>query len=80
MTDNELLNLINVIQTSKAEFQTVEVKRAEKSAPDKLYDTLSSFSYRPNTIVPPLFWFENEDRVSYNLSGALFSALLTSTV
>ena len=44
MTDTELLSLIDVIQTSKAEFQTVEVKRAEKSAPDKLYDTLSSFS------------------------------------
>ena len=44
MTDTELFNLIDVIQTSKAEFQTVEVKRAEKSAPDKLYDTLSSFS------------------------------------
>ena len=31
MTDTELLSLIDVIQTSKAEFQTVEVKRAEKS-------------------------------------------------
>lgn len=30
MTDTELLSLIDVIQTSKAEFQTVEVKRAEK--------------------------------------------------
>ena len=30
MTDNELLNLINVIQTSKAEFQTVEVKEQKK--------------------------------------------------
>lgn len=46
MTDTELFNLIDVIQTSKAEFQTVEVKRAEKSAPDKLYDTLSSFQTR----------------------------------
>lgn len=44
MTDTELLNLINTIQESKAEFQTVEVKRAQTAAPDKLYDTLSSFS------------------------------------
>lgn len=60
MTDTELLNLINVIQTSKAEFQTVEVKRAEKSAPDKLYDTLSSFSNQNSggTIVFGLY--ENE--------------------
>ena len=60
MTDTELFNLINIIQTSKAEFQTVEVKRAEKSAPDKLYDTLSSFSNQNSggTIVFGLY--ENE--------------------
>lgn len=60
MTDTELFNLIDVIQTSKAEFQTVEVKRAEKSAPDKLYDTLSSFSNQNSggTIVFGLY--ENE--------------------
>ena len=60
MTDTELLSLIDVIQTSKAEFQTVEVKRAEKSAPDKLYDTLSSFSNQNSggTIVFGLY--ENE--------------------
>lgn len=44
MTDNELKNLIERIRIFQAEFQTVEVKRAENSAPEKLYDTLSSFS------------------------------------
>lgn len=44
MTDKELKSLISKIRSFKAEFQTVEVKRAESGAPDKLYDTLSSFS------------------------------------
>ena len=44
MTELELKNLISKIQNMQAEFQNIEVKRAEKAAPDKLYDTLSSFS------------------------------------
>lgn len=44
MTELELKNLVLRIQNMQAEFQTTEVKRAEKAAPDKLYDTLSSFS------------------------------------
>ena len=79
MTDTELLSLIDVIQTSKAEFQTVEVKRAEKSAPDKLYDTLSSFSNQNSggTIVFGLYENEgfrvtgvSEDRKSTRLNSS----------
>lgn len=44
MTDKELKNLVSKIRASQAEFQVIEVKRAESSAPDRLYDTLSSFS------------------------------------
>ena len=44
MTDKELKNLVKKIQRFQAEFQTVEVKRAEGGAPEKLFDTLSSFS------------------------------------
>lgn len=44
MTDIELQSLISKIQSAKAEFQTTEVKRALNASPDKLYDTLSSFS------------------------------------
>lgn len=61
MTDTELLNLISTIRESKAEFQTVEVKRAQTAAPDKLYDTLSSFSNQNagGTIVFGLYEKEN---------------------
>lgn len=44
MTDTELKNLVSKIQSAQAEFQTTEVKRAQNEAPDRLYDTLSSFS------------------------------------
>lgn len=44
MTDKELNILVKKIQSFQAGFQTVEVKRAEGGAPEKLFDTLSSFS------------------------------------
>ena len=44
MTDKELKNLVKKIQSFQAEFQTIEVKRAEDGVPEKLFDTLSSFS------------------------------------
>lgn len=40
----ELNELIKKIITTKAEFQTVEIKKALDGTPAKLYDTLSSFS------------------------------------
>lgn len=44
MTEPELKNLISKIRSMKAEFQNIEVKRAQSAVPEKLYDTLSSFS------------------------------------
>lgn len=44
MTEMELKNLVSKIHSSQAEFQTVEVKRAQTGVPEILYDTLSSFS------------------------------------
>lgn len=44
MTDTELKNLVKKIQSFQAEFQTIEVKRAEGGVPEKLFDTLSAFS------------------------------------
>ena len=44
LTKEELLELLNNIQKSKCETQTLEIKAAEKGCPKKLYDTLSSFS------------------------------------
>jgi len=44
MQENELISLVRRLQKTKCETQTLEVKRAEKGAPERLYDTLSSFS------------------------------------
>lgn len=44
MTPLELENMINHVQTLKAETQTLELKAAAQGCPTRLYDTLSSFS------------------------------------
>ena len=44
MTSDTLLNLINQVVKSRAEFQFVELKAAKQGAPKRIYDTLSSFS------------------------------------
>ena len=44
MLTNELIDLVGLIRRQKAEGQTLEVKAAEKGCPQRLYDTLSSFS------------------------------------
>lgn len=44
MTDSELLELLKHIQKIKTETSNLEVKAAHKGTPEKLYDTLSSFS------------------------------------
>ena len=44
MNEAELKDLVATIQNAKAEFQTVEVKRSKQNAPERLFDTLSSFS------------------------------------
>lgn len=44
MTNEELLTLLDKIQNLKCETQTLELKAAHGGCPQKLYDTLSSFS------------------------------------
>lgn len=44
MNEMDLKEIVNRIQSAKAEFQTIEVKRAKNDVPTRLYDTLSSFS------------------------------------
>ena len=44
MLTSELIDLIDIVQRQKAEGQTIEVKAANKGCPQRLYDTLSSFS------------------------------------
>lgn len=44
MTEENLKSILTKVKNLNAEFQNIEVKRAEKGTPEKLYDTLSSFS------------------------------------
>lgn len=44
MTEENLKNILNNIQKSKCETQTLEIKSAKNGCPEKLFDTLSSFS------------------------------------
>ncbi len=46
MTSKELLQLIDEVVASRSEFQHIELKAARNGCPDRLYDTLSSFSNR----------------------------------
>ena len=46
MTSENLLELIEKVVKSRAEYQYVELKAAKKGCPEKLYDSLSSFSNR----------------------------------
>lgn len=44
MLSEQLISLVEDIRHKKCEMQNVELKRAEYGTPEKLYDTLSSFS------------------------------------
>lgn len=44
MTELDLLQLLKKIQAQRAESSTLEIKSAQGGTPEKLYDTLSSFS------------------------------------
>ena len=44
MTSETLLNLVNQVVKSRAEYQYIELKAARDGAPKRLYDSLSSFS------------------------------------
>ncbi len=44
MNEADLKKLVEKIQNTQAEFQTVEVKRSKTQATERLFDTLSSFS------------------------------------
>ena len=44
MQPTELIELIKKVQSQRSEGQTIEIKAANKGCPERLYDTLSSFS------------------------------------
>ena len=51
------------VQNTKAEFQTIEVKRSKTQATERLFDTLSSFSNQGDVGVIMFCLYENEDFV-----------------
>lgn len=67
MLPNELIELVSLILRQKAEGQTLEVKAAEKGCPQKLYDTLSSFS---NQDVGGTIVFGIDEKQDFALVGA----------
>ncbi len=66
MKEEELVALVNRIRVLKSEGQTLEIKEASKGSPQKLFDTLSSFSNQDDggTIV---FGISESD--DYKVSG-----------
>lgn len=46
MNETDLKSIEKRIQDTQAEFQTIEVKRSKTQATERLFDTLSSFSYQ----------------------------------
>ncbi len=66
MQTKELEELVRTIRRQKAEGQTVEVKAAHDGCPQRLYDTLSSFSNQDSggTIV-----FGLDERADFSLVG-----------
>lgn len=61
MTANELKDLLEKIQSIKAETQNIEIKSAKYGCPSKIYDTLSSFSNQDEGGVIVFGVDENED-------------------
>ena len=66
MTSENLLELIEKVVKSRAEYQSVELKAAKKGCPERLYDTLSSFSNRDDGGV---IIFGVDERNNFDLCG-----------
>ena len=66
MTKEDLLNLIEKVTNSRAEFQNIELKAAKKGCPEKLYDSLSSFS---NNDDGGVIIFGIDEKESFNKCG-----------
>ena len=66
MIEQELKILINEICMQKCEKQHIEIKKAAKGTPERLYDTLSSFS---NQIGGGIIVFGVDEKDNYNVCG-----------
>ena len=47
MLSEQLVELVEQIQKKQCEMQNIELKKAEKGTPERLYDSLSSFANQP---------------------------------
>ncbi|MBQ3894697.1 MAG: putative DNA binding domain-containing protein, partial [Clostridia bacterium] len=66
MREEELINLVDKIRKRKTEFQTIELKAAEKGFPTRIYDTLSAFSNQDDGGV---IIFGISERQGYSIVG-----------
>lgn len=66
MTSETLLNLIDQVVKSRAEYQFIELKAAQEGAPKRIYDTLSSFS---NSNEGGIIIFGIDEQNDFNLCG-----------
>ena len=66
MTSEALLNLINQVIKSRAEYQFVELKAAREGAPKRIYDSLSSFS---NSNDGGIIIFGIDEKSNFELCG-----------
>lgn len=66
MTSEELIQLVYDVQKNKCESNTLELKKASKDCPKKLYDTLSSFS---NQDEGGIILFGIDETDNYAISG-----------
>ncbi|MBQ9207992.1 MAG: putative DNA binding domain-containing protein [Oscillospiraceae bacterium] len=66
MRSEDLKSLIGKIQTTKAEFQNIEVKKCKDGITEKLYDTLSSFS---NQDEGGIIVFGLDEKAEFEITG-----------
>ncbi len=76
MLDIEIMDIITVLQTAKAEINDIEAKAAREGCPKKLYDTISSFSNKSGGVV--IFGVDEEKK--YYVSGVYDAADLQKKV
>ncbi|MDR2266096.1 MAG: putative DNA binding domain-containing protein [Christensenellaceae bacterium] len=77
MLEYEILEVIKKVQAVKSESQTIEVKAAHEGAPEKLYDTLSSFSNQDDG---GIILFGLDERKSFEIVGVADSAELIKSI
>ena len=66
MLEKEFLSLVEKLQQTKSEDQTLEVKRALEGCPKRLYDSLSSFS---NQDTGGIIIFGLDEKTEFSITG-----------